>query len=81
MHFGEELLTEREFGNFIDRYAIAVKKDSSGYVPSGFENSFRSDYTCFVENIASINIAQRTSCEMQNLTSRIKSHDKNSNGF
>ena len=48
MHFGEELLTGREFGNFIDRYAIAVKKDSSGYVPSGFENSFRSDHTCFV---------------------------------
>ena len=37
MHFGEELLTEREFSNFIDCYAMAVKKDSSGYVPSGFE--------------------------------------------
>ena len=37
MHFGKELLAEREFGNSIDRYAIAVKKDSSGHVPSGFE--------------------------------------------
>ena len=48
MHFGEELPTEREFGNFIDRYAVAMKKDSSGYVPSGFENWYRSDHACFV---------------------------------
>ena len=26
LHFGEELPTEREFSNFVDRYAIAVKK-------------------------------------------------------
>ena len=57
LHFGKELPTEREFGNFVDRYAVAMKKDSSDYVPSGFENSFRSDPACF---IASINIAQRT---------------------
>ena len=36
LHFGEELPTEREFGKFVDHYAVAVKKDSSGYVPSGF---------------------------------------------
>ena len=33
LHFGEELPTERDFGNFIDRYAVAVKKDFSGYFP------------------------------------------------
>ena len=48
LHFGEELPTEREFGNFVNRYAVAMKKDSSGYVPSGFENSFRNDHACFV---------------------------------
>ena len=36
LHFGEELPTEREFGNFVDHYAVAMKKDSSDYVPSGF---------------------------------------------
>ena len=44
----KELPTEREFGNFVDHYTIAVKKDSSDYVPSGFENSFRSDPACYV---------------------------------
>ena len=48
LHFGKELLTEREFGNFIDHYTVAMKKDSSGYVPSGFENSFRVDHASFV---------------------------------
>ena len=38
----------KEFGNFVDHPAIAVKKDSSGYVPSGFENLFRSDRADFV---------------------------------
>ena len=33
LHFSEELPTEREFHNLIDRYAAAVRKDSSGYVP------------------------------------------------
>ena len=42
LHFGEELPAEREFGNFIERYAVAVKKYFSGYFPSGFKNSFRS---------------------------------------
>ena len=42
------VITEREFGNFIDCYAVAVKKDSDGYVPSGFENLFRSDHVRFV---------------------------------
>ena len=32
----------------VDHYAVVVKKDSSGYVPSGFENSFRSDHARFV---------------------------------
>ena len=26
MHCGEELPTEREFGNFIDRYAVSANK-------------------------------------------------------
>ena len=45
LHFGKELLTEKEFGNFVDHYAVAVKKDSSedssDVAPSRFENSFR----------------------------------------
>ena len=41
--FGEELPTEREIDNFIDRYAVAMKNDSSDDVPSRFENLFRSD--------------------------------------
>ena len=49
-----------------------MKKDSSSYVPSGLENSLRSDHARFVANI---NIAQRTSREMQNLTRRVKSHE------
>ena len=49
LHFGKESPTEREFGNFVDCYVVAaVKKDFSGYVPSGFENSFRSEHACFV---------------------------------
>ena len=48
LHFGKELPTEREFSNFIDHYAVAVKKDSRAYVPSGFENLFRSDHARFV---------------------------------
>ena len=43
LHFGEALPTEREFGNFVDHYAVAVKNDSSDDVPSRYENSFRSD--------------------------------------
>ena len=30
----KELPTEREFGNFVDHYAVAVKKDSTDNVPS-----------------------------------------------
>ena len=48
LHFGKELPTETEFGNFVDRYTVAVKKDSSDYLPSGFENLFRSDHARFV---------------------------------
>ena len=48
LHFDEELYAEREFGNFVDRYTVAKKKDSSDYILSGFENSFRSYPTHFV---------------------------------
>ena len=71
MHFGKELLAEREFGNFIDRYAIAVKKDSSGYVPSGCENSFRSDHTRFVAKYCKYKHCTK------NLARNEKSHEAN----
>ena len=48
LHFGKELPTEREFGKFGDRYAVVVEIDSSDYVPSGFENSFRSNPARYV---------------------------------
>ena len=45
LHFRKELLTEKEFSNFVDHYAVAVKNDSSedsgDDAPSRFENSFR----------------------------------------
>ena len=40
LHFGKGLPTEREFGNFVDCYTVVVKKDSSNYAFSEFENSF-----------------------------------------
>ena len=33
LHFGKELPTEREFGNFVDHYAVAMKNGSSDDVP------------------------------------------------
>ena len=48
LNFGKKLPTEREFGNFVDRYAVAVMKGPSDYVPSEFENLFRSDPACYV---------------------------------
>ena len=71
LHFGKELPTEKEFGNFIDRYAVAVKKDSSGYVPSGFENSFRSDHASFIAKYP-----KYKHC-IKNLARNAKSHETN----
>ena len=65
------VLTEREFGNFIDHYAAAVKKDSSGYVLSGFENSFRSDHARFVAKYSKYKHCTK------NLTRNAKSHKTN----
>ena len=48
LHFGKELPTEREFGNFVDHYAVAMKNDSSDDVPTRFENLLRSDPPCYV---------------------------------
>ena len=31
LHFGEELPTERKLGNFVNHYAVSVKKDSSDF--------------------------------------------------
>ena len=33
LHFGKESPTEREFSNFADHYAVAVKNNSSDGVP------------------------------------------------
>ena len=71
LHFGKELPTEREFGNFVDCYAVAVKKDSNDYVPSGFENSFRSDHALFIAKYSKYK--HRT----KNLTRNAKSHETN----
>ena len=68
LHFGEELPTEREFGNFVDRYAVAVKKDSSDYVP---ENSFRSDHAHFVAKYSKYKHCTK------NLARNAKSHETN----
>ena len=63
--------TEREFCNFVDCYAVAVKKDSSGYVPSGFENSFRSDHARFVAKYSKYKHLTK------NLGRKAKSHETN----
>ena len=47
-HFAKELSTEREFSNFVDCYTVAMKKVSSDFVSSGFENLFGSDHARFV---------------------------------
>ena len=71
LHFGEELPTEREFGNFVDCYTVAVKKDSSDYVPSGFKNSFRSDSTCYIAKYSKYKHYIKT------LVRNAKSHEMN----
>ena len=71
LHFGEELPTEREFSNFVDRYAVAMKIDSSGYVPSGFENLFRSNHARFVAKYSKYNHC------IKNLARNAKSHETN----
>ena len=71
LHFGKELPTEREFGNFVDHYAVAVKKDSSDYVPSGFENSFRSYSARYVAKYS-----KHKHCT-KNLARNAKSHKTN----
>ena len=71
LHFGKELLTEREFGNFVDCYTVAVMKDSTDYVPSGFENSFRSDPACYVAKYSKYKHCMKT------LTRNAKSHETN----
>ena len=59
---------------------VAVKKDSSDYVPSGFKNSFRSDSACFVAKyIPSINIAWGIRKELK--ISQDELSHKNSNRF
>ena len=71
LHFGKELATEREFSNFVDCYAVAIKKDSIDYVPSGFENSFRSDPACYVAKYFKYKHCTK------NFTRNAKSHETN----
>ena len=71
LHFGEQLPTEREFSNFVDRYAIAVKEDSSDDVPSGFKNLFRSDPACFIAKYSKYKHCTK------NLMRNAKSHEMN----
>ena len=71
LHFGEELFTEREFGNFVDHYAVAVKSDSSDDVPSRFENLFRSDPACYIVKYSKYKYCMKT------LARKAKSHEMN----
>ena len=71
LHFGKELPIEREFGNVVDHYAVAVKKDSSDDVPSRFENSFRNDPVCYV-----VKYSKYIHC-MKTLAKKAKSHKMN----
>ena len=71
MHFGKELPTEREFGIFVDYCIVGVKKDSSDYLPSRFENSFRSDNSRFVAKYSKYKHCTK------NLTRNAKSHEMN----
>ena len=68
LHFDEELPTEREFGNFVDHYVVAVKSNSSDDVPSTFENSFRSDPACYIAKYSKYKHCTKT------LTRKAKSH-------
>ena len=81
LHFGKELPTEREFGNFVDYYAVAVKKDSSDYVPSGFKYSFRSDHAHFIAKYSKYKHCTKNLARNANLTRRIKSRDKIATDF
>ena len=71
LHFGKELPIEREFSNFVDRYTVAVKKDSRDYVPSSFESSFRDDYARFLAKYS------KYKHYIKNLTRNAKSHKTN----
>ena len=71
LHFGEELPSERELGNFVDHYAVAVKNDSSDDVPSRFENSFKSDPACYIAKYSKYKHCMKT------LVRKAKSHETN----
>ena len=71
LHFGKELPTEREFGNFVDHYAVAVKNDFSDDASSRFKNSFRSDPTCYVAKYSKYKHCMKT------LARKAKSHEMN----
>ena len=51
--FGKELPTKREFGNIVDRCAVAVNKDFGDNVLSGFGG----DPAHFIAKYSSIDIA------------------------
>ena len=76
LHFDKGLPTEEEFGNFVDHYAVAVKKDSSGYVTSGFKNSFRSDPAHYVVKYSKYKHCTKTLVKNAKSVRRIKSQNK-----
>ena len=83
LHFAKELPTVREFGNFVDCYAVAVKKDSSDNDPSGFKSLFESDPAHFVVKHSSISkhCTKNLARNLKSHARQIKLQDKSSNGF
>ena len=71
LYFGKELPTEREFDNFVDHYAVAMKNDSSDNVPSRFKNSFTSDPDCYLAKYSKYKHCTK------NLARKAKSHETN----
>ena len=61
--------TEREFSNFVDHYSVTMRKDSSDFVPSGFENLFGSDPAHFI-----VKYSKYKYC-IKNLVRNSKSHE------
>ena len=72
LHYGKELPTEREFGNSVDHYGVAMKNDFSDDVPLRFENSFKSDLGgCYIAKYSKYKHCMKT------LARKAKSHETN----
>ena len=57
LYCGEVLPNVEVLNTLVGHYTVAVKKDSSDYVPLEFESSFGSDPAHFIVKYSSINIA------------------------